>query len=143
MNIQIKIRLIWKASITNERKRNSNDHLATSRRAVAGAAQWLFRRGGIRLGRNPIPNSKPACPKAIEDEFDQEEPLVRQTAGDIWELNGSLPAHKLGELVGERFDETGEVCTGSGLLTQRLGRFPRVGQAHSCAANRRWMRSQP
>lgn len=65
----------------------------------------------------------------IEDEFDQEEPLIRQTGEDIWELNGSLPAHKLGELVGERFNETGEVCTVSGLMTQRLGRFPRVGDA--------------
>ena len=65
----------------------------------------------------------------IEDEFDQEEPLVRRTGEHTWELNGSLPAHKLGELVGERFDQTGEVCTVSGLMTQRLGRFPRVGDA--------------
>jgi len=65
----------------------------------------------------------------IEDEFDQEEPLIRQTGEDAWELNGLLPAHKLGELVGQRFDETREVCTVSGLMTQRLGRFPRVGDA--------------
>ena len=65
----------------------------------------------------------------IEDEFDQEEPLIQQTGEQTWELNGSLPAHKLGELVGERFDETGEVCTVSGMMTQRLGRFPRVGDA--------------
>jgi CBS domain containing-hemolysin-like protein len=70
----------------------------------------------------------------IEDEFDQEEPLIRQTAEDIWELNGSLPAHKLGELVGERFDEIGEVSTVSGLITQRLGRFPRVGDAVTLGA---------
>jgi CBS domain containing-hemolysin-like protein len=65
----------------------------------------------------------------IEDEFDQEEPLVRQTDEDEWELNGSLPAHKLGELVGERIEETTEICTVSGLITQRLSRFPRVGDA--------------
>ncbi len=65
----------------------------------------------------------------IEDEFDQEEPLVRRTGEDEWELNGSLPAHKLGELIGERFDEAGEICTVSGLITQRLGRFPRAGDA--------------
>jgi CBS domain containing-hemolysin-like protein len=65
----------------------------------------------------------------IEDEFDQEEPLIRQTGEEAWELNGSLPAHKLGEWVGERFEETGEACTVSGLMTQRLGRFPRVGDA--------------
>jgi len=65
----------------------------------------------------------------IEDEFDQEEPLVRRLAEDIWELNGSLPTHKLGDLIGEQFNETGEIITLSGLMTQRLGRFPRVGDA--------------
>ncbi|MBI4325580.1 MAG: HlyC/CorC family transporter [Chloroflexi bacterium] len=72
----------------------------------------------------------------IQDEFDQEEPLIRQTDEHTWELNGSLPAHKMGELVGERFgfDETGEVCTVSGLMTQRLGRFPRVGDAMAFGA---------
>ncbi len=65
----------------------------------------------------------------IEDEFDQEEPLARRMGEDIWELNGSLPTHNLDELVGERFDKKGEVNTVSGLMTQRLGRFPRVGDA--------------
>jgi len=65
----------------------------------------------------------------IEDEFDQEEPLVRRMGEDEWELNGSLPTRKLGELVGERIEETAEICTVSGLITQRLGRFPRVGDA--------------
>jgi CBS domain containing-hemolysin-like protein len=65
----------------------------------------------------------------IEDEFDQEEPLVQRTGEDTWELDGSLPAHKFGELVGERFDETAEVSTVSGLMTRRLGGFPRVGDA--------------
>ncbi len=63
----------------------------------------------------------------IEDEFDQEEPLARRMGEDTWELSGSLPTHKLGDLVGEQFRETGEVCTVSGLITQWLGRFPRVG----------------
>jgi len=70
----------------------------------------------------------------IEDEFDQEEPLIRRTGEDTWELNGSLPTHKLGELVGERFDGMEEVCTVSGLMTQRLGRFPRIGDAMRLAA---------
>ena len=63
----------------------------------------------------------------IEDEFDEEEALVRQVDSRTWELSGALPAHKLGELVGERFEEGAEACTVSGLMTQRLGRFPRVG----------------
>jgi len=70
----------------------------------------------------------------IEDEFDQEERLARRMGEDIWELSGSLPTRKLGELVGEQFDETGEVSTVSGLLTQRLGRFPRVGDAATFGA---------
>jgi len=65
----------------------------------------------------------------IEDEFDQEEPLVRRMREDEWELNGSLPTRKLGDLAGERIEETAEICTVSGLITQRLGRFPRVGDA--------------
>jgi CBS domain containing-hemolysin-like protein len=63
----------------------------------------------------------------IEDEFDQEQPLVRRRGEDVWELDGSLPTRKLGELVGERIEETAEICTVSGLMTQRLGRFPRIG----------------
>ena len=63
----------------------------------------------------------------IEDEFDQEEPLVRRIDRQSWELNGSLPAHRLGGLIGERFDEIGGVGTVSGLITRRLGRFPQVG----------------
>ena len=70
----------------------------------------------------------------IEDEFDQEELLVRQTGEQTWELNGSLPAHRLTELVGERCDQTEEVSTVSGFVTQRLGRFPRVGDVLALGA---------
>ena len=31
--------------------------------------------------------------------------------------------------MGQAFDETGGICTVSGLMTQRLGRFPRAGDA--------------
>ena len=62
----------------------------------------------------------------IEDEFDQEEPLVRQPSEGVWEVNGALAAHKLGELVGEQFSAPGEASTASGVITQELGRFPRV-----------------
>ena len=65
----------------------------------------------------------------IEDEFDQEEPLLRPTGADVWELHGSLPAHRLGELVGAPFSEFGDISTASGWVTQRLGRFPRVGDS--------------
>jgi CBS domain containing-hemolysin-like protein len=70
----------------------------------------------------------------IEDEFDQEEPLIRQPSEGVWEVNGALPAHRLGELVGEQFSATGEASTASGVITQRLGRFPRVGDVVALGA---------
>lgn len=70
----------------------------------------------------------------IEDEFDQEEPLIRQTGEHTWELSGSLPTHKLAEFVGERFNETGEASTVSGFVMQRLGRFPRTGDVLTLGA---------
>ncbi|MBM3838053.1 MAG: HlyC/CorC family transporter [Verrucomicrobia bacterium] len=63
----------------------------------------------------------------IQDEFDQELPLVRQTGERAWELSGTLPLHKLGELTGENSADAGEAATLSGLVTHRLGRFPKVG----------------
>ncbi len=65
----------------------------------------------------------------IEDEFDQEEPLIRETGDQVWELSGALPVHRLTELVGDRLVAVGEVSTVSGLVMQRLGRFPRLGDA--------------
>jgi CBS domain containing-hemolysin-like protein len=63
----------------------------------------------------------------IEDEFDEEEPLIQQTGEQAWELNGSLPAHKVAELTGGRIELNGGVSTVTGLVTQRMGRFPRKG----------------
>lgn len=63
----------------------------------------------------------------IEDEFDQEEPLVRQTSDDSWQLNGALPAHRLAELIGQSLEQVEHVSTVSGLMMQRLGRFPGAG----------------
>jgi len=70
----------------------------------------------------------------IEDEFDQESPLIRRTGEQTWEVNGSLPAHKLAELVGECCDSTQEFSTVSGFVMQRLGRFPRAGDALALGA---------
>jgi CBS domain containing-hemolysin-like protein len=84
---------------------------------------------GGTVGLVTLENALEELVGPIEDEFDQEEPLARRLDEDNWEINGSLPAHKLGELVGERLDEMGEIITVSGLMTQRLGRFPRFGDA--------------
>jgi CBS domain containing-hemolysin-like protein len=62
----------------------------------------------------------------IQDEFDQEKPLLLRRGPEQWELDGALPLHELAELVGQ--DLSGEdVATTSGWVTQRLGGFPKAG----------------
>ena len=62
----------------------------------------------------------------IQDEFDQEKPLLVRTGETTWEVAGTLPLHELQELVGGPLQEEG-VTTASGWVTQRLGGFPKVG----------------
>jgi CBS domain containing-hemolysin-like protein len=62
----------------------------------------------------------------IQDEFDQEKPLLARTGDDTWEVAGTLPLHELEELVGEPLQEEG-ITTVSGWVTQRLGGFPKAG----------------
>ncbi len=62
----------------------------------------------------------------IQDEFDQEKPLLVRRGENVWELDGALPLHDLAELVGEPLAAEG-VTTVSGWVTHRLGGFPRPG----------------
>ncbi|MBC8245005.1 MAG: HlyC/CorC family transporter [Verrucomicrobia bacterium] len=62
----------------------------------------------------------------IQDEFDQEIPQLKQLDDGTWEASGMLPVHELEDLVGESVLEEG-ISTISGLLTQRLGGFPKEG----------------
>jgi CBS domain containing-hemolysin-like protein len=62
----------------------------------------------------------------IQDEFDQEKPLIVKTGDQTWEIQGTLPVHDLEELVSESLAEEG-VTTVSGWVTNRLGGFPKVG----------------
>lgn len=62
----------------------------------------------------------------IQDEFDQEKPLIQATSDGVWELDGLLPLHELAELTGEALPAE-DVTTASGLVTQRLGGFPKDG----------------
>ena len=64
----------------------------------------------------------------IQDEFDQEKPLLVQTGERTWDVLGSLPVRELGELVGEALEEEG-ITTTSGWITHRLGGFAKVGDA--------------
>jgi CBS domain containing-hemolysin-like protein len=62
----------------------------------------------------------------IQDEFDQETPMVTKIGEQTWEVLGTLPLHQLEELTGEPMAEEG-VTTTSGWITHRLGGFPKVG----------------
>jgi CBS domain containing-hemolysin-like protein len=62
----------------------------------------------------------------IQDEFDQEKPLLARTGENTWEAAGTLPLHELEELVGAPLREEG-ITTVSGWVTQRLGGFPKAG----------------
>jgi CBS domain containing-hemolysin-like protein len=60
----------------------------------------------------------------IQDEFDQEKPLLVKKDESTWLVDGALPLHDLAELVGEPLSEEG-VTTASGWVTHKLGGFPR------------------
>jgi CBS domain containing-hemolysin-like protein len=62
----------------------------------------------------------------IQDEFDQEKPLLARTGENTWEAVGTLPLHELEELIGEPLREEG-ITTVSGWITQRRGGFPKTG----------------
>ncbi|MFO1498924.1 MAG: hemolysin family protein [Verrucomicrobiota bacterium] len=62
----------------------------------------------------------------IQDEFDQEKPLLQKTGDQTWQLAGSLPLHELAELVAEPIAADG-ITTANGWVTQRLGGFPKSG----------------
>jgi len=62
----------------------------------------------------------------IQDEFDQETPQLKQLDDETWEASGMLPVHELEDLVGASVLEEG-ISTTSGLLTHRLGGFPKEG----------------
>ncbi len=66
----------------------------------------------------------------IQDEFDQEKPLVVRSGEGAWEIAGLLPLHELQDLVGEPLREEG-ITTVSGWVTHRLGGFPKVGDVLS------------
>jgi CBS domain containing-hemolysin-like protein len=66
----------------------------------------------------------------IQDEFDQETPLLVRTGDWTWEVSGGLPLHELEELVGLPLLQEG-ITTVSGWVTHRLGGFPRRGDVLS------------
>src|SRR5438309_4254086 len=69
----------------------------------------------------------------IQDEFDQEKPLLVKKDEQTWEVDGTLPLHELADLVGEPLVEEG-ITTTSGWVTHRLGGFPKPGDTLALGA---------
>ena len=68
----------------------------------------------------------------IQDEFDQEKPLMVKIGPGKWDLSGALPLHDLALLVQEPLAGDG-VTTVNGWVTHRLGGFPKQGDTLSLA----------
>lgn len=62
----------------------------------------------------------------IQDEFDQEQPLVIHHEDGSLDVMGQLPLHELSECLDTNIQEEG-INTVSGWITHRLGGFPAVG----------------
>ena len=62
----------------------------------------------------------------IQDEFDQETPLLVKKDESTWSVDGTLPLHDLVDVIGEPLAEEG-ITTVSGWVTHRLGGFPKIG----------------
>ena len=69
----------------------------------------------------------------IQDEFDQEKPLLVRTSETAWDLAGALPLHELEELTGQPLRQE-TVNTVSGWVTHRLGGFPKAGDTLAAGA---------
>lgn len=81
---------------------------------------------GGTVGMVTIENILEELVGQIQDEFDQENPLLVRKNETTWEAAGALPLHELDEVLGEPLREEG-VTTVSGWVTHRLGGFPKAG----------------
>jgi len=88
---------------------------------------------GGTVGMVTIENVLEELVGQIQDEFDQEKPLLLKTDERTWQVDGGLPLHELAELIGEPIQEEG-VTTTSGLVTLRLGGFPNEGDVLTLGA---------
>jgi CBS domain containing-hemolysin-like protein len=88
---------------------------------------------GGTLGLVTIENILEELVGQIQDEFDQEKPALVRLGEGVWETAGTLPLHELAELVGEPLHESG-IATVNGWITQRLGGFPKEGDAVTVGA---------
>jgi CBS domain containing-hemolysin-like protein len=80
---------------------------------------------GGTLGMITLENILEELVGQIQDEFDQEKPLMEKR-GEEWIIQGTFPLHELAELTSESIQEE-EITTTSGYVTHRLSGFPKVG----------------
>jgi CBS domain containing-hemolysin-like protein len=90
---------------------------------------------GGTLGMVTLENILEELVGQIQDEFDQEKPLLAPTGENTWDASGTLPLHELEELAGEPLRDEG-ITTASGWVTRRLGGFPKVGDELTVGACR-------
>ncbi len=88
---------------------------------------------GGTLGLVSLENILEELVGQIQDEFDQEKPLLVRATETTWEAAGTLPLHDLEQLVGEPLLEEG-ITSASGWVTQRLGGFPKAGDVLTVGA---------
>ena len=81
---------------------------------------------GSTIGLVTLENILEEIVGQIQDEFDQEKPLLLCVDERTWDISGALPMHELEELVGESLEHEG-INTVSGWVTHRLGGFPKAG----------------
>jgi CBS domain containing-hemolysin-like protein len=70
----------------------------------------------------------------IQDEFDSEKSELARVSENVWEVAGTLPLHELEKIIGTVEHDEG-IATASGWVTQRLGGFPKAGDALAVGAS--------
>jgi len=83
---------------------------------------------GGTIGVATLENVLEALVGQIQDEFDQEKSELTLVSENVWEAAGTLPLHELEKIIGETHLED-TVATASGWMTQKLGGFPKAGDA--------------
>ncbi|MCX7866330.1 MAG: hemolysin family protein [Limisphaera sp.] len=81
---------------------------------------------GTTVGLVTLENVLEELVGPIQDEFDQEKPVLTAVGEGVWEAAGTLPLHELSQLVGEPIHAPG-IATVSGWITRQLGGFPQSG----------------
>ena len=89
---------------------------------------------GGTLGMVTLENILEELVGQIQDEFDQEKPLLTRTGENVWEAAGTLPLARAGGAGGRTARRRRASPPLSGWVTQRLGGFPKAGDVLTVGA---------